>query len=181
MSHSFASFATLDEAWGGIGPVQPPPTCVQPQPQRSSETVPAPSDVDFSRCGAPIMDDIVNLYTPANTPTCRDGPPGASPSPPSPPSSAVQPSPSPAFAPAVQKRIRLGSGDDYSDSDDEVTEAKTSQRPKPRRRPASATTDTTAGIELAAYVLSGVMLIFLFESFITLGGHLRSGMSMTPY
>lgn len=169
MSRSFASFATLEEAWGGIGQVRPPPMCTPPA--RKPETVPAPSDVGFNRSGAPIMDDIVNLYTPANAPVaCKDVP--------------VPPVPVPdpvSSAPAVQKRIRIGKGDDYSDSDQDdetLTPTAVAYTPGPRQIP--SVNDATAGIELAAYVLSGVMLIFLFESFITLGGHLRSA-AMIPY
>lgn len=182
MSHSFASFATLDEAWGGIGVAQPPPMCMPTQ--RKSEIVPAPSDMDYSRCGAPLMDDIVNLYTPANTPVCKDLPQPSSPS----TSPLLQSPASVSAAPAVQKRIRrLGSGDDYSDSEgDDGDEIQTKTRRRQGARPAYRTSasppslnDATAGIELAAYVLSGVMLIFLFESFITLGGNLRAGMSLS--
>lgn len=180
MSHSssFASFATLDEAWGGVGVVHPPPVCVPPRSR--PESVPAPSDMDYSRSGAPIMDDIVNLYTPPNVPVCTPRPVNA-------PSLAVAPVQS---DPAIQKVIRReGRGDDYSESEDEeegpsVTAARRRGRGRGREQgqgqgqgleQRSSNNDTAAGIELAAYVLSGVLLIFMFESFITLGGSLRYG------
>lgn len=178
---SYASFASLDEAWGGIGINQPPgPPPVIPK----SSNEPLPSDVDYNRIGAPIMDDIVNLYTPADS---------------RPDTKAVR-------APQetkerVEKVVPTTSllldktrnrdkkvtrkGDDYSDSEsdnDSERSARIRFRQRRmhtnRRRSAQGVGDDTSQIiELAAYVLSGVMLIFLFESFITIGGNLRAGSS----
>lgn len=124
------------------------------------------------------MDDIVNLYTPANEAECRELPRTAASA-----ALAVDPVHS---DPAIQRRIRrVGKGDDYgegSDSEDEatgptVTAARQRVNPRPPQPQAQtqSTSNAAAGIELAAYVLSGVILIFMFESFITLGGSLGSG------
>lgn len=59
-------------------------------------------------------------------------------------------------------------GDDYDESDTEDRERRSFIRPAQPGIDQSSNT-----IELAAYVLSGVMLIFLFESFITIGGHMQ--------
>lgn len=154
---SFASFATLDEAWGGIG--KPSPPAVPGKEKQMPASDPAPSDVEYSRSGAPIMDDIVNLYTP---PVLQ---------------SADLPSPIPIVETGKEKEKKtdvkhvLRKGDDYDDSDGEERERRVIKRPWDSS--ARGGDQSSNMIELAAYVLSGVMLIFLFESFITIGGHIQ--------
>lgn len=177
---SYASFATLDEAWGGIGisvPPAPPVTA-----RNKSVTDPLPSDVDYNRAGAPIMDDIVNLYTPADT--------------------ASRPMAIPQVKKVSERREsdtdtekqqqkakqtekdsakrRAQDGDDYSDSDsDQPKQPRQSKQTRQLRQRRGQTDEeyNSNAIELAAYVLSGVMLIFLFETFITIGGSLRASSS----
>lgn len=191
---AYASYATLSEAWGMVGDPSsvtstPAPSIHPTRPRVPIVTFnPSPSDVDYSGAGAPILDDIVNLYTPADTGTQGKVPAQAastavatnrsmvqSPSDPTTEegSSGVVPKRQPHQRKAVMKNKSNSTrkGDDYDDdSDNEVV----NRRPHHvQSQPRTDHNDTTHVVELAAYVLSGVMLIFLFESFIAIGSSLR--------
>lgn len=214
---SCSSFATLDEAWGGVGPPTQAHSGASQMSRQEHVSEPAPSDVDYRRTGAPLMDDIVNLYTPADTTRKIVA--------------KMEPARHVASIPRApgvgekekervkqyedekrkEKKQEIRKGDDYSDEDDDrepsnaaapridqdsSTKSLFRRRSLQRRRRAGRAgrvdpyygddwdgegegeredDDNSHIIELAAYVLSGVMLIFLFESFITIGGHLRPG------
>lgn len=176
------SFATLDEAWGGVGAIQVAQVARRTERQKA-DIEPEPSDASFGKYGAPIMDDIVTLYAadrpdlpdklqqkalvqPVSAPLIREG--------------------SSATGRVTDKRLRRMKGDDY---DSDGSEEQGSVRPdrvdrrrrirmlERRREYVGADDDTPLLIELAAYVLSGVILIFLFESFITIGSnmHMHTG------
>lgn len=182
---SYASFASLDEAWGGVGNIQPsrpPPTT----PRNNPLVEPLPSDVDYNRTGAPIMDDIVNLYTPADSRPDTNVERGRARHVEPPPETKQNEKKVEKAVTREKKHVRKG--DDYSDVDSEsdsdsgisVKLRKRATKRRYRQRlvhDAGDGDDTNNIIELAAYVLSGVMLIFLFESFITIGGSLRAGSS----
>lgn len=187
---SYASFATLDEAWGGVGEILPP---VQtPLPDRSARhksigipgTLPEPSDVGYSRSGAPIMDDIVNMCTPADVKPAVQALllPAVTPlRTPSPADDTRQVSQQPrqqVQAQAQKQKKQARKGDDYSDEEDATDVTFSQRRASKRDRQEQGGDDTAKVIELAAYVLSGVMLIFLFESFIGIGGSLRGAQSL---
>lgn len=155
------SFATLEEAWGGIDHGS--------KPRVIKATEPEPSDCEYGRYGAPIMDDIVTLYT-ADKPS-------------TPQAEEVKME---VRAPIIREKTNLRKGDDYdeSESESEIGEddqgyVRPGKRPNIHRWKRTRGTlgkdrdDSSLIIELAAYVLSGVMLIFLFESFLTIGGNLR--------
>lgn len=168
---SFSSFATLEEAWGGLGERQPPAHVSKRPPPLFD---PSPSDVDYSKSGAPIMDDIVNLYTPADAVPLAHAAlavPGLNFNVALPvPAPVLLPVPIPVIAPVPHRR----KGDDY---DEEEGDSRGGEQRRRAIRQMRGGDETSHAIELAAYVLSGIVLIFLFESFITLGGHLRPGMS----
>lgn len=163
------SFATLDEAWGGVGHLKEAKS-------QESRGDPQPSDVEYGRRGAPIMDDIVTLYT-ADEPTVTRDPSEVKDA--SVHISARQHSRELIDAQALQAsqaakhvlpseldhsidppKRRKRESDDYNDIDTPFI---------PRR----SDDQSNSVIELAAYVLSGIILIFVFESFIHLGSNLR--------
>lgn len=195
---AYASYATLSEAWGMAGdPAHvtstPAPSIDPPRPRPASTPFnPSPSDVDYSSAGAPILDDIVNLYTPADMGAAASAqaqtrqPTKVPPLPsdptiiqgkvlgntlPSLPPRRMAPSPLPP-APRRQFTRKSDDYDDDSDSDSEVVDRRRRRR-QPQQQLIPSIGDTTHTIELAAYVLSGVMLIFLFESFISIGMSMR--------
>lgn len=140
------SFATLEEAWGDVG-----------ANKERSVAEPEPCDSAFGRDGAPIMDDIVRLYTAEKPTTPEEKPIVGVRAPASQRTEARK---------AAAKRTRIRKGDDYSDEsggDSDRENEKAGQR---------KAYDDNHVIELAAYVLSGIMLIFVFESFITIGSSL---------
>lgn len=148
------SFATLEEAWGGLGHAK----------QSAQVTEPEPSDSVYGRNGAPIMDDIVKLYT-ADKPTLSAADT----------KQEKQAMEEPVRAPSrqvaearadtrIELKPKIRKQDDYSDND--------SDDGRVTRNMGNDKQDRQI-IELAAYVLSGIMLIFVFESFITIGSNLR--------
>lgn len=191
---AYASYATLSEAWGIAGDpsnvVSTPAPAIDPPSARphspSTPFNPSPSDVDYSSAGAPILDDIVNLYTPADT-----GGVGRAhgsmvtqvPRPAPLPSEALViqgkvTRPATRVAPPPKRRFKR-MGDDYesdgsgSDSDSQVVDRRRRRDRPQSQRLIPSVGDSTQTIELAAYVLSGVLLIFLFESFISIGSSMR--------
>lgn len=173
----------------------PAPSTDPPRPRprpASTPFNPTPSDVDYSSAGAPILDDIVNLYTPAdpgqpklqvgsgNSTTARRV--SANPLPSDPVviiegqvPRTLPPRRLPSHETIAPRRRFKRLGDDYeddSDSDSEVVDRRR-RRNRPQQPLVPTIGDSTHVIELAAYVLSGVMLIFLFESFIAIGASMR--------
>lgn len=141
------------------------------------------------------MDDIVNLYTPADTGVSLRPPPTL------PPvrgkdkdtdtgtgtdkGTDTDKDKDPDKDKDRETKRRVRKGDDYSEGEDD-SDGDQVQRSRRggrrgggsrRGRGVRAYDDDIHVIELAAYVLSGVMLIFLFESFITMGASLRAGSS----
>lgn len=190
---AYASFATIQEAWGN----HDRSNANDDQEEATTMIGPSPSDVQYSRCGAPIIDDIMDMYTPLESQP-RPIKPFSGPI--QPKRKDVAPLPSedtshkePVNQPSTLKRLdgtrpegrktRRYSEDDYGDSDDErditvsngrrIYKATSSRRRQPHKEAEHMSSNSSELIELAAYVLSGVMLIFLFESFITVGTNLR--------
>lgn len=177
---AYASFATIQEAWGNV---EGDLTGIK----SSSSIGPSPSDVEYSHCGAPIIDNIMDMYTPADV--------GKSVVAPVAPVAAKRWETSPIPSEDVSRKEKVvqaratkkdkpsmlprrHGGDDYSDDDThgDVTISNGRRVYNSRRHPPNTNIDafnSSEVVELAAYVLSGVMLIFLFESFITIGTNIR--------